>query len=194
MIKEVNGIVINSLRIAAARTILPILALLGPRVGIAEEQEGVLRVQTSLYTRHYSPDPEHVNRQKLVNLEWTLSEEQVRRFDFLRAPDEPSSLRNRVEWLAGGAYFQNSFGQDSLYGFVGGRYPVSVARDLDVYFKLTAGFLAGYRGEYKDKIPFNNFGVAPAVLPSVGIEYKRFHLEVVPFGTAGFMVNAGWRF
>lgn len=188
------SLTLHSLRIAAVRATLPILALLGPTVSVAEEQEGVLRVQTSLYTQHYSPDPEHVNRQKLVNLEWTLSEEQVRRFDFLRAPDESSSLRNRIEWLAGGVYFQNSFGQSSLYGFVGGRYPVSVARDLDVYFKLTAGFLAGYRDEYKDKIPFNNLGVAPAVLPSAGIEYKRLHLEVVPFGTAGVMVNVGWRF
>ena len=49
----------------------------------------------------------------------------------------------------------------------------------------------GYRGEFRDKIPFNRIGVAPAILPAIGIDYRRANLELIPFGKAGLMVNIG---
>lgn len=151
-----------------------------------------LLLQTSVWTKHYSPESDHTNRQELINLEWHAPASmrfgwQEESAAVARAP----WLRN-VTWLAGGATFRNSFGQRSTYVYGGGRYDMYVAGNTRVYAKVTAGLLHGYRGEYRDKIPFNRFGVAPAILPAVGIEYRRMNVEMIPFGTAGVMVNVGF--
>ncbi len=64
--------------------------------------------------------------------------------------------------LAGGATFRNSFSQRSNYAYLGKRFD---SDSYPVYLKLTGGLLQGYRGEYRDKIPLNRFGVAPAIIP-----------------------------
>lgn len=130
-------------------------------------------VQTSLYTRHFHPDPEHTNHQKLIGLEF-------------HTPDD---------WLAGGAHFQNSFAQDTFYLYVGRQFPLwHFAHDTTLRAKLTAGLLHGYRGEYRDKIPFNHLETAPAALPSIGIRWKRVEGDLIVFGAAGLMITAGLRF
>ncbi|WP_304641163.1 sn-glycerol-3-phosphate transporter [Pseudomonas sp.] len=127
------------------------------------------QLQTSLYTRHFSPDPRHNNRQELLALE-----------------------RHRTDGvLGGGATFRNSFGQRSIYLYIGRQFPV---QDLPVHFKLTGGMLHGYRGEYWDKIPLNRFRVAPAIVPSVGFSQGPFVGELVLVGAAATMVTAGVRF
>ena len=45
------------------------------------------------------------------------------------------------------------------------------------YFKLTGGLLHGYKEPYDDKIPLNDLGVAPAILPTLGFQYKFFVAE-----------------
>ncbi|MDT8895515.1 hypothetical protein RSO41_12695 [Halomonas sp. I1] len=130
-------------------------------------------VQTSLYTRHFDPDPEHNNHQKLISLE-------------LHTPDD---------WLAGGARFQNSFAQESIYLYVGREFPLwRIAHDISLRAKLTAGLLHGYRGEYQDKIPLNHLGIAPAALPSIGIRWGRVEGDLILFGGAGMMITTGLRF
>lgn len=124
--------------------------------------------QTSAYTRHYHFDPRHNNHQHLLNLE---------------------------RWSAAGsglgiAFFDNSFGQPSQYVYGGKLW-----RPLDsaplVHVKLTAGLISGYKGEYQDKIPYNRNGIAPAVVPSVGLSGRRFTGEVVLLWNAGAMVTVG---
>ena len=61
------------------------------------------------------------------------------------------------------------------------------------YMKLTGGLLEGYKGEYRDKIPLNRFGVAPAIIPSLGARYDRVSAEVVLLGAAAAMVTVGVR-
>lgn len=56
------------------------------------------------------------------------------------------------------------------------------------------GLLRGYQGEYRDKIPLNHLEIAPAVLPSIGVQWGRFESDLIVFGTAGMMVTAGVRF
>ncbi|MFY0992335.1 hypothetical protein [Halomonas sp. C05BenzN] len=130
-------------------------------------------VQTSLYTRHHSPDPEHTNQQKLASVE----------------------LHNQQRWLAGAAWFKNSFDQPTWYWYVGREFPFwQPAADVTFRAKLTAGALRGYRGEYRDKIPFNRHEIAPAALPSIGVQWGRFESDLILFGTAGLMVTAGIRF
>ncbi len=130
-------------------------------------------LQTSVATRHFSPSPDHVNNQKLVNAEWRFN-----------------SFAASGQWLAGAALFDNSFGQSSQYVY--GGWLVRPFEGLQpLYFKITAGALHGYKGQYKDKIPFNSSGVAPAILPSMGYCFNRVCSELVLFGGAGMMLTLG---
>lgn len=123
-------------------------------------------LQTSVYTRHFHPDPEHNNHQNLIGLEYQADEGVV----------------------AGGATFRNSFRQRSQYGYVGKRFDSDVA---PVYLKVTGGLLQGYRGEYRDKIPLNRFGVAPVLIPSLGARLGPVGGELVLLGNSAMMVNLG---
>ena len=124
--------------------------------------------QTSVYTRHYSYDPAHDDHQKLILVEYNITE----------------------PWLVGASAFDNSIGQPSQFVYGGRR--VRPFEDLQsLYFKIGAGILHGYTGRYQNKVPYNQNGWSPGIIPSVGYCLKRFCSEVVLFGTAGFMVTVG---
>lgn len=130
-------------------------------------------VQTSLLTRHFSPQPEHNNQQNLIGLE----------------------LHNPDRWLAGAAWFKNSYDQPTWYVYAGREFPVwQFSPEFNVRAKLTGGLLRGYKDEYRDKIPLNHLEVAPVLLPSIGVRWKRVESDLIVFGTAGMMVTAGVRF
>ncbi|AMB84171.1 sn-glycerol-3-phosphate transporter [Pseudomonas agarici] len=156
-------------------TIITALALLLGSTGIAHaaqqapQEKGFWYAQTSLYTRHYSPDPEHNNRQDLIGLE-----------------RHETSGR-----MYGAATFRNSFSQRSYYGYIGQRYDSS---RFPLYAKVTGGLLQGYRGEYRDKIPLNRLGVAPVIIPSVGAHYGPLATELVFLGLNAAMITTGVRF
>lgn len=128
--------------------------------------EEVWYLQTSAYTRHFHPDPEHNNRQDLIGLEYQAEGGVV----------------------AGGTTFRNSFRQRSQYAYVGKRFDSGAA---PVYLKVTGGLLQGYRGEYRDKIPLNRFGVAPVLIPSLGARLGPVGGELVLLGNSAMMVNLG---
>ena len=170
-------------RLATALLLAPLLA---PSAALAEEAGGWrerldwppalelshVLVQTSLYTDHFSPDPEHINNQRLIGVE----------------------LHNPDLWFTGAARFKNSFNQDSIYLYVGRELPMWESGDTRIRAKLSAGALHGYRGEYRDKIPFNRYEIAPAILPTLGVSWKRLEADLIVFGAAGLMVSAGVRF
>lgn len=107
------------------------------------------RVEISPYTYHYSYNPEH-RPVHLIGLE-------------RETPDR---------WFLGGAYFTNSFGQDSGY-FYAGRSFYNVFDSLPrVYMKLSAGILYGYKAPYEDKVPLNHNGFSPAIVPAVGWRFN----------------------
>ena len=125
-------------------------------------------LETSVYTVHFNSDPAHDNSQRLILGEWNITE----------------------QWLVGASFFDNSFGQRSEYVYGGFRFrPFDSLQQL--YFKITAGLVHGYDGQYQDKIPFNNYGIAPAIVPSVGYCINRFCSELVIFGTAGALLTFG---
>ncbi|EPO9973353.1 TPA: palmitoyltransferase PagP [Pseudomonas aeruginosa] len=147
--------------------ILSLLAVLAAPVWAADDGD-FWYLQTSVYTRHFNPDPEHNNHQDLLGLEY-----------------------NRADGvLAGGATFRNSFSQRSNYAYLGKRFD---SDSHPVYLKLTGGLLQGYRGEYRDKIPLNRFGVAPAIIPSVGVRLGPLGSELVLLGNSAAMINLGLR-
>lgn len=130
-------------------------------------------VQTNLYTDHFSPSEEHNNDQQLANIE----------------------LHNPDRWLVGTAWFKNSFDQPTWYFYAGREFPFwQPADDFEVRGKLTGGLLRGYKDEYRDKIPLNRYGIAPVLLPSIGIRWGRFESDLIVFGTAGMMITGGLRF
>ena len=119
----------------------------------------------SPYAEHWHYNPEH-RPVRLISL-------------------ERQDIRGR---FCGLAFFTNSFGQPSLYGFVGQRW-TGVMGNPHVFFKLSGGLIYGYKGAYKDKIPFNNYGIAPAVIPSLGYHFSGDHsVQASLLGTAGFLL------
>lgn len=148
-----------------------------------------LLFQTSVWTKHYSPEPDHINRQRLINLEYYFADTPK---VHAAGPEQSLSWRDDIRWLAGIGTFENSFGQQSTYVYGGGRYDYQLGENTLAYAKLTIGLLHGYRGEYKDKIPFNDLGVAPIILPGLGVQYRRVNFELVPFAAAGIMLNVGF--
>ena len=136
---------------------------------LPERDEGFWYAQTSAYTRHFAPDPEHNNHQDLIGLE-----------------------RNEASgWVYGAATFRNSFRQRSYYAYAGKRYD---SQAYPVYAKLTGGMIQGYRGEYRDKIPLNRYGVAPVIIPSIGTYVGPVAAELVLLGTNAAMITTGLRF
>jgi len=131
--------------------------------------KGFWYLQTSVVTRHFSPDPEHNNHQDLIGLE-----------------------RNDASgFLYGAATFRNSFSQRSYYAYAGKRFE---SANYPVYLKVTGGLLQGYKGEYRDKIPLNQLGVAPVIIPSVGAHYGPVAAELVLLGFNAAMITTGVRF
>ncbi|MFZ5958253.1 sn-glycerol-3-phosphate transporter [Pseudomonas knackmussii] len=149
--------------------VLFVVLMLGMPLAWSGEGDGdYWYLQTSVITRHWHHDPDHNNHQDLIGLE-----------------------RNRADgWLVGGATFRNSFSQRSNYVYAGKRYEMA---DSPLYFKVTAGALQGYHGKYRDKIPLNHHGVAPAVIPSIGAQFGRFGAEFVVLGNSAGMINVGVR-
>jgi hypothetical protein len=127
-------------------------------------------VQLSLYTRHWSPSPEHNNHQHMITVE----------------------ARSHDDWLAGLSVFDNSFYQPTQLVYVGKTWPLLDSPHW--YFKLVGGLVHGYKEPYEDKIPLNGLGIAPAILPSVGYRRGHFLIEAHLAGVAAMIVTAGVRF
>lgn len=127
-------------------------------------------VQTSLATQHFSGSKGYNENQNLIGVE----------------------LHNPTRWLAGTAWLKNSFNQPLWYFYAGRELALwQPAPDVELRAKLTAGALRGYKGSKKHKIPFNHYGIAPAILPTVGMRWGRVETDLLLFGGAGVMLNAG---
>lgn len=125
-------------------------------------------LETSVYTHHWHYDPAHVDHQELILGEWNITE----------------------QWLVGASYFKNSFGQPTEYVYGGYRFrPIEKAQPF--YIKVSAGLVYGYKDPYKNKIPFNNSGIAPVIIPSVGYCINRFCGEAVIVGGASIILTLG---
>jgi hypothetical protein len=129
------------------------------------------QLMLSPYAKHWSDNPEH-RPVRLIGLE-----------------RQDASGR-----FCGLAFFTNSFGQPSLFGFVGQRW-MGVLGNPDVFVKVSGGLLYGYKGAYKDKIPFNNYGIAPAIIPSLGYRFAGEHtVQASLLGKAGFLLAYSYDF
>ena len=118
----------------------------------------------SPYTYHYSRDPEH-RPVRMIGLEH-------QRADGI---------------LLGGTYFSNSFGQPSTYLY-GGQRLENWSDYSQLFAQWTAGVLYGYKGEFKDKVPFNHGGYSPGVVLSVGWQFTpAYSAQVNVLGNSALM-------
>ncbi len=135
----------------------------------------VLFFQYAPKTLHFSPSPNHAKWTNMVNFEIHS------KYDRVWGADQT---------IMGLALFDNSFGQFSQYIYWGQRWDLHP----NIYAKVTAGLLHGYKGQYRDKIPFNKVGVAPAIVPSIGLRLGNASIEGILLGGSAFMFAAGYTF
>jgi hypothetical protein len=137
----------------------------------AEDDGGKVMVQFAPSTLHYHSRPDYAN-----TTSWLVGAEYQR----------------RDRYLAGYAYFNNSFDQRSHYAYGGRTWMLGAGDTSYWYFKLTGGVIVGYREPYENKIPFNHNGVAPGIVPGVGYQYERFNAQLNVLGGAGVMFTFGY--
>jgi hypothetical protein len=134
----------------------------------------ILMIQAAPDVIHFNPSSEHAEFAWLVGLEW----------------QSPS------RWLVGASYFNNSFDQKCQYIYFGKSWSLDrISKNSyfkNMYFKLTGGVLLGYKEPYENKIPLNNNGVAPGVVPGLGYQFGDFNVQLNLLGGAGIMFTFGY--
>ena len=85
--------------------------------------------------------------------------------------------------------FNNSFNQFSQYLY-GGKLWNFHGKWEGFNAKITAGLIHGYKGEFKDKIPNNGEGIAPAIIPGIGYRKGRFGGNIYVLGISGLLFTA----
>ena len=124
------------------------------------------------YVYHYHNNDDHNDFPWLTGLEW--------------GP--------RGSWVDFGAvFFRNSFEQSSVYAYAGKRW-FPGDDEQGVYVKVTGGPLYGYRGEYEDKVPLNRNGLAWAIIPGLGYQYRSVDVQFVFLGGAALLLTFGYDF
>jgi hypothetical protein len=144
-----------------------IFAVAPVHAGVFLDDDQIM-VQAAPDTVHFHHDAAHARYSWLVGAEWQRAD----------------------HWLAGYAYFNNSFNQKSHYLY-GGKWWGLGPDNSHWYLKLTGGVIAGYKEPYEDKIPFNHNGVAPGFIPGIGYRHERFNAQMNLLGKAGLMFTVG---
>jgi hypothetical protein len=133
--------------------------------------DGHWRVLMSPYTLHWRYSEEH-------SQVWALGVER----------------QYADRWLAGGAFFRNSFSQPSGYLYIGQRYD-GIWKTPPLFFQWSAGLLYGYKGKYENKVPLNVNGFSPGALIGLGWQFnKQFSVAAHALGDAGVMVQLAYDF
>jgi hypothetical protein len=86
-------------------------------------------------------------------------------------------------WSIGAATFRNSFAQPCEYAFVGRRF-ILKHHSGRFFAKLTGGIIHGYQAPHRHAVPLNWDGFNPALIPSLGYEYKGVSFQLAVFGRA----------
>ena len=75
--------------------------------------------------------------------------------------------------------------------YTAARTGIFMARLDGFHAKITAGLIHGYKGEFKDKIPNNGEGIAPAIIPGIGYKKGRFGADIYVLGISGLLFTVG---
>jgi hypothetical protein len=122
------------------------------------------RLELSPYTTHFSYNVEH-------------------RHVILAGLERESTADNRFVGLA---LFSNSFGQESGYLYMGKSYYNVVESLPQLYLKISAGVLYGYKAPFNHKVPLNYKGFSPGIIPAAGWHFgSGWNAQIDLLGTAG---------
>ncbi len=102
-------------------------------------------------------------------------------------------VNRESNWLYGLSLFNNSFGQFSQFLYVGKKWELPKIQK-HFHAKLAGGLLHGYKDEFEDKVPYNNNGFSPAIVPSFGFKKDRLALDLIFLGNAAIMLAVGYDF
>ena len=104
-----------------------------------------------------------------------------------------AEINKQSNLIYGLSLFNNSFGQFSQYLYIGKRWELP---KIHKYFqvKLTGGLLHGYKDEYEDKVPYNNNGFSPGIVPSVGFKKDRLAVDLIFLGNSAILLAIGYDF
>lgn len=102
-----------------------------------------------------------------------------------------AEIQRSDQWLYGLALFNNSFDQFSQYLYGGYKFKFK-NRFENFHAKITVGIIHGYKDEYQDKIPFNNSGFAPAIVPGLGWKKDKLGFDVILLGNSGLLFSVGY--
>lgn len=138
-----------------------------------------LRVGYGPTAWHFDPSPDHADHNHLVSVELLTT-----RWTFWKADRSTLGL----------ALFDNSFGQFSQYVFFGLEWDLAKAFGGTFYANVTGGLLHGYKPPYENKIPFNQYGTAPVLIPTAGWRYGHFSVTASLLGLNGIIFGASWAF
>lgn len=96
--------------------------------------------------------------------------------------------------FCGVSLFNNSFGQPSIYVYAGRKFNGFLGIPA-LFLKLTAGILYGYVAPFEDKVPLNQNGFSPAIIPSIGYSLNAHDsVQIKILGNAGLMFSYGRSF
>ncbi len=96
-------------------------------------------------------------------------------------------------WLGGAAFFRNSYYQNAAYLYAGKRWFLDRVNP-NLYVKLTAGVVYGYKDPYEDRLPVNDNGYGLGIVPALGYQLGRANAQIVFLGTAGAAFTFGYDF
>ena len=96
-------------------------------------------------------------------------------------------------WLIGAAAFKNSYSQRAAYAYAGRRLFLDQVNP-NLYVKLSAGLVYGYKDPYEDRLPINNDGYGFAIVPALGYQFGRANAQIVFLGTAAVTFTFGYDF
>ncbi len=96
-------------------------------------------------------------------------------------------------WLGGASSFRNSYYQNAVYVYAGRRWFLDQVNP-NLYLKISAGVVYGYKEPYEDRLPVNNNGYGLGIAPALGYQFGRANAQLVFLGTAAVNFTFGYDF
>lgn len=96
-------------------------------------------------------------------------------------------------WLAGATAFRNSYYQNAAYAYAGRRWFLDSINE-NLYVKVSAGLVYGYKDPYEDRLPVNHNGYGLGIVPVLGYQFGRANAQIVFLGTAAMAFTFGYDF
>ncbi len=97
--------------------------------------------------------------------------------------------------FCGASFFTNSFGQPTVYAFVGKEWTPFAGALPRWSVAVSGGLSYGYVGAHKRDVPIDVGGFAPLLIPDIAYRFRKADkFELYLLSTAGLMFGYSHRF